>query len=198
MPAHACRAALWHGSLQPSEALMLAMTHTGAVLPAPAGDSDGGRGVPAAASEAHTQLFELRAHFEAQEAYFEQYMHSVAAELRRMLLDPALQPGVPQYLPFLAILAVAAAQLVKSLVQSLEQLLPAREMRSVVRPPPPLPRMHGFPRGGGLCLQRMRAAPSATPPHAWVSAARNPIPAPPSASLARFLSIRTPTRRRHA
>lgn len=50
-----------------------------------------------------------------------------------MLADTTLHGGIPQYLPFLAILSIAAAQLVKSLVQSLEQLLSPLQLRDVVR-----------------------------------------------------------------
>lgn len=73
---------------------------------------------------------------ETQEAYIEQYTHSAAAELRRMLLDPAARAGLPQYLPFVAILPVAAAQLLCSLLSSMESILSPHELRNVVRQPP--------------------------------------------------------------
>ena len=120
-----CRAILWHGFLQPSEAV-------------------GGAAAQALPEHhaAHTQLFELRTQMETQEAYIEQYTHSAAAELRRMLLDPAARAGLPQYLPFVAILPVAAAQLLCSLLSSMESILSPHELRNVVRVRSTLPSRH--------------------------------------------------------
>lgn len=53
-----------------------------------------------------------------------------------MLADTTQHAGFPHYLPFLAIPSIAAAQLVKILVQSLEQLMPASQLCDVVRTPP--------------------------------------------------------------
>eukprot|EP00892_Ulva_mutabilis_P002889 jgi/Ulvmu1/12600/UM092_0030.1 len=110
----ALRAILWHGFLQPSE------VQTAATQALPAQHA------------AHAALYELRAQMETQEAYIEQYTHSAAAELRRMLLEPAARAGLPQYLPFVAILPVAAAQLLCSLVGSMEAVLTPAELRDVM------------------------------------------------------------------
>lgn len=72
---HACRAALWHGSLQPSVLLALAISQA---APEPR-ELEGPPSDPPPPTTLQAQLFELRAHFDEQEAYFEQYTHRCSA-----------------------------------------------------------------------------------------------------------------------